>query len=75
MVSALVTPEGIVHRLYVGESSDYLKVITGLRQGCVASPTLFNAYMDAYKEFGINISTKETEWMKVQRVEDPPPIN
>jgi hypothetical protein len=40
-----------------GERSEYFRIETGLRQGCVMSPTLFNMYID-------NIMKKVTEEME-----------
>ena len=55
--------------------SDWFNINSGVRQGCVMSPWLFNLYMDGVmKELGVGVSGDGVRMMENGRAEGALPI-
>ena len=47
--------DSLQHFIVIGSKSEQFRLDSGVRQGCIMSPWLFNVYMDAVMQEGSEI--------------------
>jgi hypothetical protein len=56
--------------LYDGKLTEYIKVTTGVREGCILSPTIFLLVLDDVMRKTTSIRQRGIQWGMMDRLED-----